>query len=62
MRKQDYLTLADTIRAAYAAGGQSANPADWRLGYQTACEAIARKFAASANVKTREFLKACGIE
>lgn len=63
MRKADYALLAAIIAACHKAG-KYARPQDPPRfdGYLSAVDAIAHQFAARANVKPTEFLKACGIE
>lgn len=58
MRKIDYLTLADLIRGFLADDRPSAKNEHARA----AVTMIALTFASRANVKTEEFLRACGIE
>ena len=62
MRKADYAALAAIIAACHKAGTDSRPRDPVRFdGYLTAIDAIAHQFAAHANVKPAEFLKACGI-
>lgn len=64
MRKSDYSALALIIRAELHRKRDNAHrlndPALWCAA--RTLENVARQFAACANVKKEEFLKACGIE
>lgn len=64
MRKADYSALALIIRAELHLKLDNAkklnDQASWCAA--RALENVARQFAACANVKKEEFLKACGID
>ena len=64
MRKADYVTLADIIRAQLSVNNWStANVSQECAKYaDKVLFLVAKNFAARANVKSHEFLKACGIE
>lgn len=62
MRKIDYQILADIIRMVREHNKDIRSGKDIKPDGVMVAENIAREFARLANVKTEEFLRACGIE